>query len=194
METKIILDLCGGTGAWSEPYRQNGYDVRLITLPNYDVLTYQPPAGVYGILAAPPCTEFSFARTNRPRPTDFRVGLELVNACLRIVQEAICLQWDNGTIYDFKFWALENPKGYLRRFLGPTAYSFNPCDFGDFYTKATDLWGLFEKPKPVPLFGLPLLIDKEFMHKAQGKNGLTRTEVRSITPGGFARAFYEANK
>jgi ubiquinone/menaquinone biosynthesis C-methylase UbiE len=30
---KIILDLCGGTGSWSEPYKQAGYDVRLITLP-----------------------------------------------------------------------------------------------------------------------------------------------------------------
>lgn len=30
---KIILDLCGGTGSWSKPYRDAGYDVRLITLP-----------------------------------------------------------------------------------------------------------------------------------------------------------------
>ena len=26
-ENKIILDLCGGTGAWSNPYKENGYDV-----------------------------------------------------------------------------------------------------------------------------------------------------------------------
>lgn len=25
---KIILDLCGGTGSWSKPYRDAGYDVR----------------------------------------------------------------------------------------------------------------------------------------------------------------------
>jgi len=35
---KIILDLCGGTGSWSKPYRDNGYDVRVITLPKYDFL------------------------------------------------------------------------------------------------------------------------------------------------------------
>ena len=35
---KIILDLCGGTGAWSEPYREAGYDVRVITLPDFDVM------------------------------------------------------------------------------------------------------------------------------------------------------------
>ena len=27
-EDKIILDLCGGTGSWSKPYKENGYDVR----------------------------------------------------------------------------------------------------------------------------------------------------------------------
>lgn len=35
--SKIILDLCGGTGSWSKPYREAGYDVRLITLPHYDL-------------------------------------------------------------------------------------------------------------------------------------------------------------
>lgn len=40
---KIILDLCGGSGSWSRPYKEAGYDVRLITLPDYDVLDYTPP-------------------------------------------------------------------------------------------------------------------------------------------------------
>ena len=47
---KIILDLCGGTGSWSKPYKEAGYDVRLITLPNEDVRLYIPPDNVYGIL------------------------------------------------------------------------------------------------------------------------------------------------
>lgn len=34
---KIILDLCGGTGSWSKPYKDAGYDVRLITLPLFNV-------------------------------------------------------------------------------------------------------------------------------------------------------------
>lgn len=72
---KIILDLCGGTGAWSKPYKDAGYDVRVITLPDYDVLTYEPPENVYGILAAPPCTMFSLARTNAKLPRDLRGGV-----------------------------------------------------------------------------------------------------------------------
>ena len=26
----VILDLCGGTGSWSRPYRDAGYDVRIV--------------------------------------------------------------------------------------------------------------------------------------------------------------------
>jgi hypothetical protein len=46
---KIIRDLCGGTGAWSKPYKEAGYDVWLVTLPEYDVRSYRPPENVYGI-------------------------------------------------------------------------------------------------------------------------------------------------
>ena len=49
--SKIILDLCGGTGSWSRPYMEAGYDVRIITLPDYDVRTYIPPDNVYGIFS-----------------------------------------------------------------------------------------------------------------------------------------------
>lgn len=59
-EGKIILDLCGGSGSWSLPYKEAGYDVRNITLPDFDVLTYQPPAHVYGVLAAPPAPSSQF--------------------------------------------------------------------------------------------------------------------------------------
>lgn len=43
MSDKVILDLCGGTGAWSKPYKEAGYDVRVITLPKHDIRTYKPP-------------------------------------------------------------------------------------------------------------------------------------------------------
>ena len=52
--SKIILDLCGGTGSWSHPYKDAGYDVRVITLPE-DIRFSKPCKNVHGILAAPPC-------------------------------------------------------------------------------------------------------------------------------------------
>ena len=68
---KLILDLCGGTGSWAKPYKDAGYNVKTITIPEYDIVKwkqyqdiYDPIMNnrVYGILAAPPCTMFSFAR------------------------------------------------------------------------------------------------------------------------------------
>jgi len=50
---KLILDLCGGTGAWSLPYKEASYEVINVTLPENDVRNYEPPEDVYGILAAP---------------------------------------------------------------------------------------------------------------------------------------------
>ena len=86
---KIILDLCGGTGSWSRPWQLAGYDVRIITLPEYDVRTYTPPENVYGILAAPPCTEFSVLNCiASPRTRDEEAGMEIVNACLRIIEQS----------------------------------------------------------------------------------------------------------
>lgn len=103
MNNKIILDLCGGTGSWSEPYKEAGYDVRIITLPEHDVCTYEPPKNVYGILAAPPCTEFSIAKGSSLR--DFETALQVVDACIKIVWK--CRM--DGTL---RFWA-QNKDCYL---------------------------------------------------------------------------------
>lgn len=203
---KIILDLCGGTGAWSKFYEENGYDVRIITLPDYDVLTYEPPKNVYGILAAPPCTMFSIARNDKTakQPRDLKGGMEIVNACLRIIHT--CL-YDNYRVgQGLKFWALENPySGYLKRFLGKPALIFEPYEYGDPYTKKTALWGEFIEPEKnivEPIregnFTKNNKIFQDLKKIPQGyckKTGYdARTVRRSMTPEGFARAFYNANK
>lgn len=187
---KIILDLCGGTGAWSKPYKDNGYDVRQITLPDYDVRTYIPPDRVYGILAAPPCTEFSFAKHFHGKGKynhDFRAGLEIVSACMRIILTVKPI-----------FWALENPMGYLKKWLKTPRFIFEPYFYGDKYQKRTCLWGDFEIPepqtteKPKGLIKFSMLKSKDIHPEYYGK--LTRQKRRAITPAGFARAFYEANQ
>jgi hypothetical protein len=205
-QNKIILDLCGGTGAWSKPYKDAGYDVRVITLPDHDVLTYQPPKNVYGILAAPPCTMFSIARNDKTAndPRDLRKGMETINAVYRIIHE--CL-YDPYRISEnsLQFWALENPySGYLKRFLGQPALVFEPCDYGDPYTKKTALWGMFNELKKNPVDPERGTMVKHASHfkdlkpvdpEYQKKLGIdTRTIRRSITPAGFAKAFYEANR
>lgn len=188
-DKKIILDVCGGTGAWSQPYVKAGYDVRVITLPDYDVRIYEPPDNVYGILAAPPCTEFSFAKHFHGKGNykhNFRLGLEIVSACMRII--LTCKPY---------FWAIENPKGYLRKWLGHPAWTFEPYFYGDKYRKKTDLWGDFNVPLPQRLkhkglIKFSMLKSKDIYPDLYGK--LTRTERRAITPPGFAKAFFEANR
>ncbi len=191
-KNKIILDLCGGTGAWSRPYAEAGYDVRNITLPMRDVRTYRPPDNVYGILAAPPCTMFSFARTRAKTTRDFREGMEIVIICLNII-------WECRYKNILGFWALENPKGYLRQFLGQPLFNFDPCDFGDKYKKSTDLWGYFKLPKknPVNLNQQELTLNYRNSRKLPSVSDIISGQNkarRAITPPGFAKAFYEANK
>ena len=196
-DTKIILDLCGGTGSWSKPYKDDGYDVRVITLPDNNVREYTPPDSVYGILAAPPCQMFSLARTNAKLPRDLESGMEIVKACLRIIWECqYRILSDTQKHSPLKFWALENPNGMLKWFLGHPSFKFNPYDFGDNYKKNTYLWGWFNKPEKNPIVctapKFDRLLTKEIHPERYGE--LTRTERRAITPAGFATAFFRANK
>lgn len=196
---KIILDLCGGTGSWSKPYKDAGYDVRIITLPEYNVLHYIDimPKKVYGILAAPPCTQFSFARTTAKTPRDFKGAMKVVKACLDII-------WAARAEGSLKFWALENPQCYLRQFLGKPPLTFQPYEFGDRYSKQTDIWGYYNIPKKGRFTELT---EKERMQSRWNLRPLpklpegyipvvedNRQARRAMTPQGFAVAFYKANK
>lgn len=209
---KIILDLCGGTGAWSQPYKDAGYDVRVITRPNYDVTRWREypeimepltaeksDSQIYGILAAPPCTMFSRARTTAKTPRDFRGAMKVVESCLKIIWEA---QYNNA--YSLKFWALENPAGHLQRFLGRPPLSFQPYDFGDNYSKKTFIWGFFNEPKksPITLSQEEIVMSRRNTRKLPSipesyTRDLKMKSVqirRSITPAGFANAFFKANQ
>lgn len=200
---KIILDLCGGTGAWSRPYAEAGYDVRVITRPHCDIFDldvskYAEDEHIYGVLAAPPCTMFSMARTVAKTPRDLPGAMKIVFRCLEIIAECNYRK-------PLNFWALENPKARLRWFLGKPALHFNPYDYGDPIRKPTDIWGNFNtdlKKNPVelteeqwskakinsqPLHKLP----EEYIIPAETN---ARAAARAMTPQGFARAFFNANR
>lgn len=219
---KVILDICGGTGAWSKYYKENGYDVRVLTLPETDIMDWTNKNmievarlindnKVYGILVAPPCTDFSIARNDKTakRPRDLKSAMKIVNQCLSIIH--LCL-YNPYRIKEnsLKFWALENPySGYLKRFLGKPALVFEPYEYGDPYTKKTALWDMFNEPKknivePKRFERGGCFVENvedffelkkdQIPENYQKKTGLSkRTIVRSITPNGFAKAFYEAN-
>lgn len=207
---KVILDLCGGTGSWSKPYVDAGYTVLNVTLPYYDILlteihddritfrgkdrlegTIVLCEDIYGILAAPPCTMFSLARTTAKTPRDFVEGMKVVRKCLEII-------WIARARGNLKFWAMENPTAYLRQFLGMPALTFHPYDFGDRYKKRTDIWGYFNQPRKKPV----VLTEKEIYQSKVNARPLPKikdlklsvADRRAITSQGFANAFYRANK
>src|SRR5579864_862869 len=148
MNRKIILHLCAKEGSDSKPYRDAGYDVRIIG-EEIGVENYNPPENVYGIIANPPCTMFSIARSNPKHPRDLREGMKLVKECMRIIWECqyVFTGNSNGTS-PLKFWAIENPaSGFLRWFLGDPAFEYNQVEYGAMLTKRTALWGYFNNPK-----------------------------------------------
>lgn len=213
---KVILDLCGGTRSWAKPYIDAGYDVWTVTLPDNDVLDFAENIEfilesyddlgkvVYGILAAPPCTQFSFARTTPKIPRNLEEGLLIVKACMRIIEKCKIGAYNSGSINNLKFWAMENPRGYLRHLIGLPIFNFNPFEYGDIYNKSTDLWGVFNAPKKKPV---KLNIFEKERNYYNNRNlppipanyiipdgAKTLSIRRSITPPGFALAFFKANK
>lgn len=208
---KIILDLCGGSGAWAKPYVDAGYDVRTITLPDNDVRTFHwDGEPVYGILAAPPCESFSNARRGHKvlnQSMSRNEGLEIVKACMRIIKECNPV-----------FWALENPAtGDLEKYLGKPRMTFQPYEYGDGWAKKTAIWGNFNVPpkqytsknRPQAVPGLYVRPGRSYPSLAfQHKSALqfiesftpfvdyikTDYDLRSITPQGFAKAFFESNQ
>ena len=176
-----VLSLCDHSGTWSKPYRDAGYDVVQIDLQRGDdVRLFRAlPFPVRGVLAAPPCTEFARsgarwwpAKGEQP----LLDGLAVVDACLRII-----------AVHKPIWWALENPVGRLRHYLGAPRMAFDPCDYGDGYTKRTQLWGDFREPM---MAKVPVTEPHRIHYAAPGPD---RAAFRSVTPAGFAQAFFEAN-
>lgn len=182
-----ILSLCDYSGTWSEPYLRAGYEVKRIDLQGngQDVRLLEKESNVHGILAAPPCTCFASSGAWVKRTDEDMIdALSVVDACIRIA-------WACRP----KWWVIENPVGTLVRYLGKPKMYFNPCDFGDPYTKKTCLWGEFTPPYPLLLGELrnvdPVLGNKPIMQ--HGGKSLKTKNARSVTPAGFAKAFFDVN-
>jgi hypothetical protein len=206
---KTILSLYDYTGQWSMPFKKAGYtviqqDIKL----GQDIFEDTIPAAIqdavegkklHGVLAAVPCTDFAGSgarwwkdKENQPAAytgtevqfiNTVEMSVFLVLAVLFIVE-----------LFNPKFWALENPIGRIQKLvpeLGPARLYFDPCDFGDPYTKRTALYGNFNnKLEYDPVFPFE---GSKMWAQYGGKSERTK-ELRSITPMGFAQAFYEANK
>lgn len=188
MKDRVILSLCDYTGNWSQPYTDAGYEVIKVDIrAGGDVRLHKFPGKVHGIIAQPPCTHFagSGARWWKSKGEEAILdGLQVVDACLRAV--AVCSP---------EWWVLENPVGRLKDWIGPYRINFQPHEYAGYaddpnaeaYTKRTCLWGDFQIPQKMDV-GNQL---GSIMHKIGPSEN--RGSERSITPKGFARAFFLAN-
>ena len=202
---KVILSLFDLTGHWSDPYRENGYEVIQVEIQKgIDILTwdYKQINNVYGILAAVPCTDYevSGARWFAEKDKDGRTAKsqELVEKTREIIE-----------YFDPVFWVIENPISRIHKlnpWMGKPKMYFHPYEYAgygsddDRYTKKTALWGRFNIPAKKELepyqtgdYG-KIHYPKDENGKAYGWNTIECKNARSATPKGFAKAFYEANK
>ena len=175
-----ILSLCDYTGVWGSQY-EDEYEVIYVDLQRdgSDIRLFQHCEDVRGVIAQPPCDHFavSGARWWKSKGTGALLeGLALVDACMRIILTSRPV-----------WWVIENPVGRLRHYIGPPTGTFNPCDYGDAYTKRTCLWGEFTMPQKNPVEPT----EGSKMHLIPP--GPEQKNLRSATPEGFAKAFRMAN-
>lgn len=200
---KTILHLCADTGSDSQPYRDAGYNVILVGS-DIGVENFDYDGEVWGVIANPPCTEFSTARSSG-KARNPEEGFALVWECLRIINKV-----------KPKWYVIENPaKGVLKNYLGEPKYSYEPWWYGSPWSKKTSLWGEFQIPprlyakwEDVPKLdglyqrpgrGKPSLafMHKSHYHKIPEFQTLrvptSDMEFRSLCSQKFAKAFMQAN-
>lgn len=194
----LVLSLCDYTGNMVRPWVEAGYDALCLDIQHSiradrvkDSITYRwadvrsvtPsdfPIKPVMVFAFPPCTHLAVSGARdfqRKGLRGYIDGLELVEACRRLCE------WFDAP------WMLENPVSRLASAWRKPDYNFDPCDYGDPYTKKTCLWtgnGFVMPPK-------------QRVEPTQGSKmhlmppGDDRANQRSETPMGFARAVFAAN-
>ena len=211
--SKILISLFDHSGNQSRPYRENGWEVVQIDIKHgSDVMDFDPAKFIAQYLHRPmtyhmpdvfviapiPCTCYSLSG-NRHKAKRLLTG-EFAEAQKLVEKTRQIIDWfrQAGIL---KGWMVENPSSDIHkhnRWLGNVRQKFNPCDFAgyapdpekDRYNKQTWLWGDFNKLTAKRLE--PLVKHSPIWRNFGGKSERTK-ELRSITPLGFAYAFYEAN-
>jgi hypothetical protein len=146
-----------------------------------DMLEWMPPRGKIAFASfAPPCTHVavSGARWFRDKGIGALIeSLRLFEASVRIAEWAGCP------------YLIENPVSTVSTYWRKPDHTFDPCDFGDPWTKKTCLWtgGGFVMPpenRVEPTQG-------SRMHRMAPSPD--RADQRSETPPGFASAVFQSN-
>lgn len=202
MTRGLVVSLCDLTGNMVRPWAEAGYDCLCIDTQHAmrsdrvemvgdgsitsrwaDVRSLTPsdiPARPVISFAFPPCTELT-----RTAAQDWpKKGLRLLIDALEVMEACRQLCDWFGTP-----WMMENPPGRASSLWRKPDHTFDPCDYGDAWTKATGLWvgGGFVMPEK---HRVPTIGNNPIHWAAPGPD---RANRRSATPMGFARAVFAAN-
>jgi hypothetical protein len=166
------IDIMHSTGS----YRDGN-----ITKVGCDINDWMPPRGDVAFAAFfPPCTDVavSGARWFKDKGIGRLVqALHLFDVSVKLAEWLECP------------YLIENPVSTISTYWRTPDHSFDPCDYGDPYTKKTCLWtgGGFLMPA------------KNRVDPTEGSKmhllppSKDRANIRSETPMGFARAVFRAN-
>ena len=187
-----LLSLFDYTSNWSKPYKNAGWHVvQVDILLGQDILEWDyrqfDPDYFSGILAAVPCTAYARSGARWWPQKDADGTTEYFDTLTRKTLEII-----DYFRPGLEFWVIENPLGRIAKRVPELKkyrlLTFDPCEFGDPYTKKTVLYGEF-RPWLIRQPVKPTEGSK--MHKIPP--GPKRASLRSETPVGFAKAFFDAN-
>jgi len=191
----IVLSLCDYTGNMVRPWLEAGHECWIVDIRHQpgehrdgrlvrigaDVRDWLPPRADYAIaFAFPPCTHLAVSGALWFRRKGLRAlaeSIDIFGACVRICE------WTGAP------WMVENPVSVISSHYRKPDFTFDPCDYGDPWTKKTCLWtgnGFIMPPKHrvEPMPGNWTL---------QFSPSPERANKRSETPMGFAKAIFRAN-
>lgn len=205
MSGGTVLSLCDLTGAFVEPWVEDGYQAVLVD-PQHHYFSEDGPVTrlamtvdeamreirelltkVVFVAAFPPCTNLAvsgarwFGDKQKENPTFQMEAVAVAEQCRTI-----------GRLSGAPYF-VENPVSVLSSVWGKPDFTFNPSDYtalesGDNYTKKTCLWAGNGYRHPAPQIDPTLGDPDDRIHKAPP--GPERANFRSATPRGFARAAY----
>lgn len=211
---KILLSFFDYTENWCSEYKNDAdwqvyaFDIKK----GKDIMDFNPAKfiseylhspGKYtmpeiGLLFAMPCTDYALsgARHFKAKDEDGRTAKSQIIASK--MKEIIDWFEKAGLL---KFFAIENPMSRIHKlneWMGQPTLKFNPCDYAGYddepdksrYNKQTWLWGKFQIPEKKRLE--PIEKHNPGWKNLGGKSERTK-ELRSITPLGFSKAFYQFN-
>lgn len=215
---KVIISLFDYTGAWAQPWRDAGYkvvqhDIKAgsdVIFDSWIAEQIEEMRGdgmeIYGVLSACPCTTYagSGARWWKDRhdkedvaelvkvfgpkapASGAKSAVEFNNMLVDETRNLVRLANPTG------FHALENPIGRIQEKakMPDPAFRFQPHNFGDPYTKRTQIWG--DVKTDLPVADVDPTDGSKMQSQYRGDDPLGK-EMRSTTPSGFAYAFFMAN-